>query len=411
MATDSFKIKKSLNLEPGAPTLDAEGDVGFDSTAHKLQIRDDAATRNVVTEDGTATLENKTISGTNNTITDLDNSAIGASAGIERSKLEAGTASHVVINAGDGSFSSEATLAKSRGGAGADMSAVTFPSSGTIASNDNTVTFTNKTFDADATGNSISNIENADIKAAAGIERTKLASGTASHVLINDGSGVMSSEAALAATRGGTAQSTYTTGDLVYASAANTLSKLAIGDSGDILTVDAGVPTWAAPAGLGSGAYIGSAYASLATGASVTGTAIPNDTTIPQNTEGTEILTCAYTPIFADSTLEVSFITFLNEDANTTALLIAALFRDSDANAISVAWQDCVATSTTLSNSPLTNTVRVSAGSTATTTFKLRVGTNTNSVAIRYNGFTGTSSTAFGSTIPKTSIIVREVKA
>lgn len=47
-------------------------------------------------------------------------------------------------------------------------------------------------------------IVNADVNASAAIERTKLASGTASHVLINDGSGVMSSEAQLTALRGGT---------------------------------------------------------------------------------------------------------------------------------------------------------------------------------------------------------------
>ena len=41
-----------------------------------------------------------------------------------------------------------------------------------------TTTFTNKTIDADGTGNSITNIENANIKASAGIDATKLADGT-----------------------------------------------------------------------------------------------------------------------------------------------------------------------------------------------------------------------------------------
>lgn len=44
---------------------------------------------------------------------------------------------------------------------------------------------------------------------------------------------------------GGTNQSTYTTGDLLYASAANTLSKLPIGTSAYVLTVVAGAPAWA----------------------------------------------------------------------------------------------------------------------------------------------------------------------
>ena len=47
-------------------------------------------------------------------------------------------------------------------------------------------------------------IVDADINASAGITRSKLASGTASHVIINNGSGVISSEAQLANSRGGT---------------------------------------------------------------------------------------------------------------------------------------------------------------------------------------------------------------
>lgn len=51
-------------------------------------------------------------------------------------------------------------------------------------------------------------IGNADIATNANIERTKLLSGTANHVLINDGTGVMSSEAQLNPSRGGTGEST-----------------------------------------------------------------------------------------------------------------------------------------------------------------------------------------------------------
>jgi len=51
----------------------------------------------------------------------------------------------------------------------------------------------------------------------------------------------------LPATNGGTAQSTYTTGDILYASASNTLSKLAVGTTGQVLTIAGGVPTYATP--------------------------------------------------------------------------------------------------------------------------------------------------------------------
>ena len=43
---------------------------------------------------------------------------------------------------------------------------------------------------------------------------------------------------------GGTNQLTYTTGDILYASAENTLSKLSVGTAGQVLTVNTGVPSW-----------------------------------------------------------------------------------------------------------------------------------------------------------------------
>lgn len=49
----------------------------------------------------------------------------------------------------------------------------------------------------------------------------------------------------LGETNGGTAQSTYATGDLLYASGANTLAKRTIGTTGQVLTVSGGVPAWA----------------------------------------------------------------------------------------------------------------------------------------------------------------------
>jgi hypothetical protein len=52
----------------------------------------------------------------------------------------------------------------------------------------------------------------------------------------------------LPAANGGTAQSTYATGDILYASAANTLSKLTVGSTGQVLTVASGAPSWAAAA-------------------------------------------------------------------------------------------------------------------------------------------------------------------
>lgn len=65
----------------------------------------------------------------------------------------------------------------------------------TPISADSTTTFTNKTFDANATGNSISNIENADISASAGIAFSKMENLTASRALVSDANGDVSASA------------------------------------------------------------------------------------------------------------------------------------------------------------------------------------------------------------------------
>lgn len=59
-------------------------------------------------------------------------------------------------------------------------------------------------------------------------------------------SGTITMSGTLDETNGGTNQTTYTTGDIIYASAANTLSKLPIGTAGQQLTVSGGIPAWAA---------------------------------------------------------------------------------------------------------------------------------------------------------------------
>jgi hypothetical protein len=57
---------------------------------------------------------------------------------------------------------------------------------------------------------------------------------------------------ALPIANAGTNITTYTTGDILYASATNVLSKLAAGSNTNVLTLAAGVPAWTAPAGGGA---------------------------------------------------------------------------------------------------------------------------------------------------------------
>jgi len=62
-------------------------------------------------------------------------------------------------------------------------------------------------------------------------------------------SGTITLAGTLGATNGGTAQSTYSAGDILYASATNTLSKLSVSTNGYVLTLAGGLPTWAASTG------------------------------------------------------------------------------------------------------------------------------------------------------------------
>ena len=57
------------------------------------------------------------------------------------------------------------------------------------------------------------------------------------------------SATAIAANKGGTGQTGYTSGDLLYASGTTALTKLGVGSSGQVLTSNGSAPTWAASTG------------------------------------------------------------------------------------------------------------------------------------------------------------------
>jgi len=58
-------------------------------------------------------------------------------------------------------------------------------------------------------------------------------------------SGAVTLAGTLGATSGGTGLTSYTTGDIIYSSATNTLAKLPAGTNGQILTLASGIPSWA----------------------------------------------------------------------------------------------------------------------------------------------------------------------
>jgi hypothetical protein len=86
---------------------------------------------------------------------------------------------------------------------------------------------------------------------------------------------------------GGTSQTAYTTGDILYASATNTLSKLAVGASGNVLTVSSSVPVWSAPVAGGI------AYTAVKT---ANYTAVNNDGVLTNTTGGAFTVTLPTSP-------------------------------------------------------------------------------------------------------------------
>jgi hypothetical protein len=138
-------------------------------------------------------------------------------------------------------------------------------------------------------------------------------------------------------------------------------------------------------------------------GAVATGTTvIPLDDTIPQNTEGDQYMTLAITPKAATNILVVeATITLASSAINN---LMAALFQDATANALAVTIQN---QSGTNQMATLALCYTMAAGTTSSTTFKVRGGGN----AAGTTTFNGVSAgRLFGGAI-QSSIVITEYKA
>jgi len=92
------------------------------------------------------------------------------------------------------------------------------------------------------------------------------------------GAGTITLAGTLAEVNGGTGQSSYVVGNLLYASTTTALSKLAIGTTGQVLTVAAGVPSWATPT---TGTVTSVAALTLGTSGTDLSSTVANGTTTP----------------------------------------------------------------------------------------------------------------------------------
>jgi hypothetical protein len=141
------------------------------------------------------------------------------------------------------------------------------------------------------------------------------------------------------------------------------------------------------------------------TGAVATGTtAIPNDDTIPQITEGNEFMTQS---IQATSAANVFNVEAQGSFAHTaSARMIMALFQDAAANALAAVSQNLSATVSTMGTPIRINYDALCAG-TSPTTFRIRAG-GTTGATTTFNGEAG--GRIFGGAIPS-FLRVRELMA
>lgn len=140
------------------------------------------------------------------------------------------------------------------------------------------------------------------------------------------------------------------------------------------------------------------------TSAVATGTAIiPVDDTIPQITEGTEVMTATITPTNASNRLRID-VTASFSHSITNQWLVAALFQDAGVNAIGSAIQF---QSAGLAMMTVNFTYFMTAGTTSATTFRVRCG-GQSAGTMTFNGASGAR--LYGGAL-SSSITVSEIKA
>lgn len=193
---------------------------------------------------------------------------------------------------------------------------------------------------------------------------------------------------------------TTTKGDLIAHNGTDNI-RVAVGaTNGHVLTVDSAEASGIKWAAANSGKLAQVVTASSVTSGSTTAN-IPFDDTIPQNTEGLEILTLAITPTNASSTLQITATVAVSGGGLVS--VAGALFVDSTANAIA-------ANLNTVGGlgyfSFLTVVASISASSTSARTYKFRIG-NSTSGTVYYNRWaTGDLYSTAG---PETRITILEI--
>ena len=161
---------------------------------------------------------------------------------------------------------------------------------------------------------------------------------------------------------------TTTRGDILVRNSSNNLERLAVGSANERVYSDGTDVKYGYP----SGSLV--QVVTAQDGAVATGTTtMPDDDTIPQNTEGDEYITLSITPKNTNNKLVITYNGV--SDNGGSSISIVALFQDSTANALAAVRMNDSTSVSTGGGRTLVHTM--TAGTTSATTFKIRIGSPT----------------------------------
>ena len=128
---------------------------------------------------------------------------------------------------------------------------------------------------------------------------------------------------------------------------------------------------------------------------------IPTDGTIPQNTEGTEVFSVAFTPTAADSIIVVEAVLFA---ASANSVVVAAMFKDATAGAV---VGNIVGSAAIDTPPPVTLAYKEVSGSTTARTYKVRAGASSGGFNVYINRVAA-SATPIGAGMLSSSMTITE---
>lgn len=264
--------------------------------------------------------------------------AVGTTATGAQQTISPGTSGHILVSAG------AASLAAFRAGAPADVALGNVDNTSDATKNAAVATLTNKTLTSPTIGD-FTNATHTHQNAAGGgtLDAAAIAAGTIAQARLGTGSGG-------AGTKVLYDDQTYKTPSAATAAAGQVVQAVT------------------------------STYTAASTGTTI----IPQDDTIPQSSEGDEYMTRAITPNSATNRLIILWGAYVSHSVQTH--LITALFQDATAGALAASAQFGT---TATGMQYVTGSHEMAAGTTSSTTFKIRAG-GANAGTMTFNGAGGT---------------------